>query len=357
MSISSTIRALAIAAAAGAGVVAWQVMERSSDSPAVEMRAPDVSAEARDAPAAAVSGPRAGVQRAPGASGSTSLERVRELLTADDYASARALVEREKDPDSLVPGLVAMARGEDDLVMRLRAEQLLFRIDTALAREEHARLVSDRATPKRVRTQAIGSLSQRKDEQAGRLLSETLSDADPAVRAAAARSLGMGGHERGVEALRAALDGESEEGVKSAMIEGVARLNRPEGLALLLELAARAEPGSRLQADLHAAIATQTEAGSVEALLRVAQSTESPELLAAVFAALGSSGDPRAVEVLLRGLSGDRPRAARLEAINGLGLLRDRRAIQALEQGIARADEEERRYLRTALERIRTPQP
>ncbi len=79
---------------------------------------------------------------------------------------------------------------------------------------------------------------------------------------------------------------------------------------------------------------------------------EDPALRAALIRALATSADVHALDVLLDTVEESEGGEARLEAINGLGLIGDRRALLVLRDLAADGDERERRFSRTAIQRI-----
>ncbi len=79
---------------------------------------------------------------------------------------------------------------------------------------------------------------------------------------------------------------------------------------------------------------------------------EDPALRAALIRTLATSADARAFDVLLDTVEEGEGGEARLQAINGLGLIGDPRALSVLRDLEADADERERRFIRTAVQRI-----
>ena len=77
-----------------------------------------------------------------------------------------------------------------------------------------------------------------------------------------------------------------------------------------------------------------------------------PALRAALIRGLATSADGRAFDVLLDAVLEGEAGEARFQAINGLGLIGDARALPVLRDLEAGVDEKERRYIRTAIERI-----
>ena len=319
------------------GAPAWPEGARSAATPS------------RDAPPPiSLAGPmEAEANQAPG-------RELRAALRVHDLATAKKLLARAEEPRDAVDALVDLVLHARDLVTQLMAVQLLASIPGEAASAALLRIAHEPSIALRARTQAVIDLGEQAGKGSVPDLVELLAADEREVRLAAFRALGLLGEPDALRPLESALWYEEDASVRRIGFEALAQLGTPEAVESLLFFLEQEEPAAA--ADREAvlwALGTVSDPEAVPELLDWVARAEDPALRAALIRGLGSSADPRAFDVLLDTVLESEGGDARNDAINGLGLIGDPRALPVLRDLEADADERERRFIRTAIQRIK----
>jgi HEAT repeat protein/beta-lactamase regulating signal transducer with metallopeptidase domain len=208
-----------------------------------------------------------------------------------------------------------------------------------------------------VRVAAASSLGQLGDPRAIAALAKALrEDTDARVREAAAYALGQIDDTRAVPHLLAALKTERAANVREKIVSALHELDDPSAVAGVI--AVLKDPNVAVRRAAVHALGEFEDASAVSALMDMIKD-EDPEVRKYTAEALGSLEDPAALDALAQ-LARDADKDVRIHALSAMGSLEDRRALPALVAALKDANAEVRYHAADAigdLEGLRTAPP